>query len=408
METKSKPNQLHQNNPRGPPVKPNPAHRNIPMKPPLPNSKPPNKIPSIPIDAKLPPSYKIHDEIQSSSNEVTPKYQHNKGAPMQQMHPNVDVCKEYISNPYMGIEDIMSQMQNQPDMPNMGDLIAQAPSNLPPPKYSKQTYIHNSGAQIVEPPVKKQIGQSINQIKAMPKPHKEKMQPESEILDRKNLRDLAYQQLGPSIPINYSNQIKENHVAQASPQHNKDIYSNKKYNPNGSNKKSDNFNSGDHTPGSENKPPQPKIEYKPYSLKDYKEIKPQKYVKLGGLGADVGGDVWKKRKEKLERMTEYAKGAKSYNSKILRTTKRTSAPPGSKIISAEMEEAIQRKLKAKEYARQIPKPKLIPKSPDVNLIPMMNEDIAEIAKTEPLTELEKLEMQHNEYLAQIERMKKQF
>ena len=48
-----------------------------------------------------------------------------------------------------------------------------------------------------------------------------------------------------------------------------------------------------------------RVEYKPYTLKDYKEI--INVDTLGGLGANIGTEEWEKKKEKMDKMSEYAK-----------------------------------------------------------------------------------------------------
>ena len=48
-----------------------------------------------------------------------------------------------------------------------------------------------------------------------------------------------------------------------------------------------------------------KYEYKPYTLKDYKEI--INVDTLGGLGANIGTEEWEKKKEKMDKMLEYSK-----------------------------------------------------------------------------------------------------
>ena len=48
-----------------------------------------------------------------------------------------------------------------------------------------------------------------------------------------------------------------------------------------------------------------RFEYKPYTLKDYKEI--INVDTLGGLGANIGTEEWEKKKEKMDKMSEYAK-----------------------------------------------------------------------------------------------------
>ena len=63
-----------------------------------------------------------------------------------------------------------------------------------------------------------------------------------------------------------------------------------------------------------------KYEYKPYTLKDYKEI--INVDTLGGLGANIGTEEWEKKKEKMEKMAEYSKNifkkTKTHNNSKIR------------------------------------------------------------------------------------------
>lgn len=222
------------------------------------------------------------------------------------------------------------------------DCAVQNPlGQLPPPRYSKQA----------------------------PYPRAQVSVPPNEVIDRKNLSNAAHQQLEhhSSTPVN---------LAVAS--------SRKK--PEAENLKA----SGN---------PLSRAEYKPYSLKDYKEIKPSKYYELGGLGANIGNEQWKSRHEKLEKMSQYARRANSYN-RDLRQGKKC-PPPGTKRLAPEAKAVLERKERMKEYARNIPRPpKAVTKS--------QRTDVQEVVEEgEELSELEKLERQHNEYMQQVERIKGQ-
>jgi hypothetical protein len=46
-------------------------------------------------------------------------------------------------------------------------------------------------------------------------------------------------------------------------------------------------------------------QFKPYGFKDYIKIKPTKYFKLGGLGPNIGGDEWLKKKYFKEKQLKY-------------------------------------------------------------------------------------------------------
>ena len=51
-----------------------------------------------------------------------------------------------------------------------------------------------------------------------------------------------------------------------------------------------------------------KVEYTPYTIKDYRSIRPNKYLQLGGLGAFmVGTEDWQRKKELHEKRKTYAR-----------------------------------------------------------------------------------------------------
>jgi uncharacterized iron-regulated protein len=48
--------------------------------------------------------------------------------------------------------------------------------------------------------------------------------------------------------------------------------------------------------------------YKPYTVKDYKQLQSTvQSLKLGGLGANIGSEEWEKAKRKAAAAQEYAK-----------------------------------------------------------------------------------------------------
>ena len=310
-----------------------------------------SKPPQAPVN--LQPTINIREEVVEQAQNMAPpqiNYKRSKGAPIP-IPRNTE--PEYQANPYPDIEELIKHAPTQ--KPPL------AAPQLPPPKFSKPG---NAPAQ----------------------------KPADEVLDRKHFRDLAYQQIAsiPTAPM----------PSVPTPLSQKEFIS-----PSESEltKKSTDFKS---TPGNENKQPR-KIDYKPYTLEDYKGMRQQKYYKLGGLGADIGNDAWKVKRDKLDRMTEYAKGANSLNRGVRFAKK--SAAPGTRVIPPEMEEAIRRKNKMKEYVKQIPKPRKHRTSENAVREGFdMGQDEEGGRGGVPLTELEKLEMQHNEYIEQIERLKRQF
>ncbi len=132
------------------------------------------------------------------------------------------------------------------------------------------------------------------------------------------------------------------------------------------------------------------LKYKPYTLRDYAEIRPLRYYTLGGLGANVGGKEWEVKMRQRERMHEFAKVISLANRQtLLNSTTRTVIPGEQKY--PEREQAVYMKLRMLEYARRVPKPKLA-RIPEMEEVAFENKK----AKTEPLSELEKLEIEHNE------------
>ena len=138
--------------------------------------------------------------------------------------------------------------------------------------------------------------------------------------------------------------------------------------------------------------------YRVYTLRDHEETKGQKYYMLGGLGADIGGKEWETRKEKLDRMSEFAKAVNLANRYTLLNNTSRPVLPGKHRLP-EFEQAIQKKQKMLEYAKRVPKPKLAK-------IPEIEEGLQEMkARTEPLCELEKFEMEHNEFMERVAQFK---
>ncbi len=89
--------------------------------------------------------------------------------------------------------------------------------------------------------------------------------------------------------------------------------------------------------------------YKPYTLKDYKQIASTKIV-LGGLGPNTGTREWEEKQQKMRRMEEYASSV-SKGKVILKVKKEEP----SQLIEKEKKDKIESSVrtKANEYARLI-------------------------------------------------------
>ena len=99
-----------------------------------------------------------------------------------------------------------------------------------------------------------------------------------------------------------------------------------------------------------------KRKYKPYTIRDYNNIKSTKYYELGGLGANIGTDIWNILHKKVERMNKYAQVASTINKNLKHNAK--SLPPIGKIINIKDTAIIERIKRMKEYAEHVPKPEL--------------------------------------------------
>lgn len=89
--------------------------------------------------------------------------------------------------------------------------------------------------------------------------------------------------------------------------------------------------------------------YKPYTLKDYKQIASAKIV-LGGLGPNTGTKEWEEKQQKMRRMEEYASSVSK--GKVIIKGKKEEP---SQLIEKEKKEKIDNSVRTKayEYARLI-------------------------------------------------------
>lgn len=138
--------------------------------------------------------------------------------------------------------------------------------------------------------------------------------------------------------------------------------------------------------------------FKPYTLKEYKErVKTNTYT-YGGLGANIMTDEWFRKREKAEKMADFADQVKMRNTeKFLERLENDTGdylPTKGKKPTKEPS----KRERAIEFAKSVPKPKLKPR--DVN----ENEE-AYAAEAFRDNELEKLEREHRKYKDEIEKMK---
>ena len=152
-------------------------------------------------------------------------------------------------------------------------------------------------------------------------------------------------------------------------------------------------------------------QYKPYTLKEYKEKHDNdpKMLKMGGLGANIGTEDWVKRNNKLKAMKDFASRVKVEN-----RAKSLNPAPKRK----EMPKEKSNRQKALEFAKNIPKPKPIEKRKSkVKQMKTTDEYIdeddmmagLEYDMQEPqYTQLDELNQKHEEYVNEVNDIKKLF
>ncbi|OMJ68102.1 hypothetical protein SteCoe_34537 [Stentor coeruleus] len=130
-------------------------------------------------------------------------------------------------------------------------------------------------------------------------------------------------------------------------------------------------------------------DYKPYTLKDYQNIKSDKYYELGGLGAsNVGTDEWKLRKEMIEKRLSYGKQVKIANANLPPVVMKKTLKEEVKVVS--------KAERAKQFARMIPKP--------------VKKEKKECVEEEPAISsvLDELEKQHLAYKASVDAIRSEY
>lgn len=133
----------------------------------------------------------------------------------------------------------------------------------------------------------------------------------------------------------------------------------------------------------------PYDDYKPYTLKDYQNIKTDKYYELGGLGpSNIGTEEWKQRKEMIEKRLSYAKQVKMANANL--------PPSNMRKPQREPEKEISKAEKAKQFARMIPKPLAKEKKIICESTPAVS------------SVLEELEKQHLAYKASVDAIRTEY
>lgn len=184
--------------------------------------------------------------------------------------------------------------------------------------------------------------------------------------------------------------------------------------------------SDDQRPSTDPQPaPKREIHYTPYSVEDYKRMKDELAKKVsGGLGPS-DTDEQRAAAAKLNRQREYAENIKKINQLLLAPSPsmvedaatELSPQPSRTIVQprpVEVIEKLQRREKAREYAKHVPKPKpILPRALDGDAAPSETPHDALEMDREGQTRLERerrvadLEARHEQDQRMVENIKKQ-
>ena len=132
--------------------------------------------------------------------------------------------------------------------------------------------------------------------------------------------------------------------------------------------------------------------FRPYTLKEYREKTEGNYLRLGGLGANIGSDEWNRGKAKLDAAREFSKNIGKANKERLAYSKKMGEAPKEKSARE----------RALEFARRrVHRPKMKSSSADSPGRMMEEEDDV----PPRMHELYQLDTHRQEYCAQLEKIK---
>jgi hypothetical protein len=143
------------------------------------------------------------------------------------------------------------------------------------------------------------------------------------------------------------------------------------------------------------------VQFKPHTLNEYKMI--NQPIKLGGLGADLNNEKLIAKKEKANKIKEYAREVAMANHAKVKGKQPKDNESAASVSDKKLGPSSSRQ-KALEFASKIPKPQVKRKkaSDDQPKKPSSDDDLSD-REPEPLSELELLDMKHQQEKEWMER-----
>ncbi|EDO38353.1 predicted protein [Nematostella vectensis] len=146
--------------------------------------------------------------------------------------------------------------------------------------------------------------------------------------------------------------------------------------------------------------PRQPVDYKPYTLKEYRQIRNETPSQMGSLGPDTDSEEYKQKLYKLNKQKEYAEMLRSQHA-ALKPHWEKKAPPLNPT-PARLKQAEAKRKAAMNYAKTVPKPKtMTPRQPYIR-----TEQPQSLAETGDLTLVEILRLRHEKEKHEVDVIRK--
>jgi len=98
---------------------------------------------------------------------------------------------------------------------------------------------------------------------------------------------------------------------------------------------------------------------RPYSIKQYRGIKPKEYHEIPNLKPDMNREDLKAKRANLDRIKEFSKNLQNVNKAVLSDQKKVPSASEMADIKVSKQKGGSNFARATEYARNVPKPKVV-------------------------------------------------
>ena len=100
------------------------------------------------------------------------------------------------------------------------------------------------------------------------------------------------------------------------------------------------------------------VDYKPYTLEQYKLIKPKEYVEISKMKPDLNSEELIAKRANAERIKEFSKNLRNFNSQMIGNQQKLPSGSESHEIDNAKKKILSARERALQFAKNIPKPKV--------------------------------------------------